>query len=151
VHLHVRALTTADAAGVGEWRYPPPYAVYDVDGHALIEELDRYWAVVDPDDQLVGFYCTGTAARVPGLPIVDGTVDLGMGMRPDLVGAGLGAAFGATVMEHVAAEHGSRALRVVVQSWNERSARLARRLGFSDAGVHAVGAVEYRVLVTTSP
>jgi RimJ/RimL family protein N-acetyltransferase len=151
VHLHVRAFTTADAAGVGDWRYPPPYAGYDVDGDALVEVLDCYRAVVDADDQLVGFYCTGAAARVPGLAVVDGVVDLGMGMRPDLVGAGLGRAFGMTAIEHVATEPGSRTLRVVVQSWNERSLRLARRLGFSEAGVHAVGPVEYEVLVRTPP
>jgi RimJ/RimL family protein N-acetyltransferase len=149
--VRVREFTTADAAAVGAWRYPGPYAVYDVDGDALVGELDYYRSVVDPDDRLVGFYCTGPAARVPGLAVVDGVVDLGLGLHPSLVGAGFGRAFGTTVLEAVASEHRSRALRVVVQSWNQRSLRLARALGFSGAGVHAVGDVEYRVLVTTSP
>jgi RimJ/RimL family protein N-acetyltransferase len=149
--VRIREFTAADAAAVGGWRYPGQYAVYDVDGHALIDDLDCYRAVTGTDDALVGFYCTGAAARVPGLSVVDGVVDLGMGMHPDLVGVGLGRAFGTVVLEHVAAQHGSRVLRVVVQSWNERSLRLARSLGFVDAGVHAVDEVEYRVLVTTSP
>ena len=149
--VRIREFTARDAATVGAWRYAGPYAVYDVDGDALVGELDRYGAVVDADDQLVGFYCTGPAARVPGLPAVGGVVDLGMGMHPDLVGTGTGPAFGAAVIEHVAAEYGSCTVRVVVQAWNERSHRLARRLGFSDVGLHAVGDVEYRVLVGTSP
>ena len=149
--VRIREFTARDAATVGAWRYAGPYAVYDVDGDALVDELDCYRAVVDADDQLVGFYCTGAAARVPGLPVVDGVVDLGMGMHPDLVGRGRGPAFGAAVIEHVAAENGSYTMRVVVQSWNERSHRLARRLGFSDVGLHAVGDAEYRVLVGTSP
>jgi RimJ/RimL family protein N-acetyltransferase len=80
--------------------------------------------------------CTGQEARVPGLAEQDGIVDIGVGMRPDLVGRGLGSAFGAVVLGHVQDVCGDRPLRAAVQSWNERSLRLARRLGFRATGIH---------------
>jgi ribosomal-protein-alanine N-acetyltransferase len=79
------------------------------------------------------------------------TVDIGMGMDPAQVGRGYGAAFGQTVLNYLSESHPSRALRAVVQSWNERSLRLTRRLGFEDAGeltvVQGGRPVAYRVVV----
>jgi hypothetical protein len=61
--VRIREFTPADVATVGGWRYTGPYAVYDVDGDALVEDIECYRAVIDADDRLIGFYCTGAAAR----------------------------------------------------------------------------------------
>ena len=55
-------------------------------------------------------------------------------MDPALVGQGHGAAFGLTVLDHLTAQHPNQTIRVVIQSWNARSLRLAHRLGFSETG-----------------
>ncbi|HEX3923509.1 MAG TPA: hypothetical protein VHY31_14565 [Streptosporangiaceae bacterium] len=72
-------------------------------------------------------------------------------MRPDLVGHGLGRPFGAAVLDHVRGRRGDLPLRAVVQSWNERSLRLTRRLGFRVNGTHQCiqdgREVSYTVLV----
>jgi ribosomal-protein-alanine N-acetyltransferase len=54
-------------------------------------------------------------------------------------------------MAFLAREYPGRQLRALVQSWNERSVRLSRRLGFVDVGeficVQRGRHVGYRVLV----
>ena len=79
-------------------------------------------------------------ARVPGLPEADGTLDVGVGMRPDLVGRGLGPEFATTVLDF-AAGRGATTLRAVVQAWNTRSLRLVERLGVVRTGTHDGGGV----------
>ncbi len=55
------------------------------------------------------------------------------------------------VLDHVRRLCGEGQLRAVVQGWNERSLRLARGLGFRDAGTHRCvqdgGEVSYVVLL----
>jgi [ribosomal protein S18]-alanine N-acetyltransferase len=150
--LRVRPLQQQDAEAVASWRYQGPWSTYDPrPGDELISAQAGYHAVVDDTGSLVGFVCIGQEARVPGLAAEDGITDIGVGMRPDLVGRGLGSAFGAVVLGHVRDLCGDGPLRAVVQDWNERSLRLARRLGFRDAGAHSCaqdGAdVSYTILV----
>ncbi len=144
--IRVRGLTPADLDEIATWRYDDRWAVYDPDGR-LDPDLG-YWAVVEgdgPTGQLLGFVCLGEDARVPGLPEVEGTLDVGVGMRPDLVGQGRGPAFASAALDFAAARGPSR-LRAVVQDWNARSLRLVQRLGFAPSGTHRVGEVGFVVV-----
>ncbi|MEO3780616.1 GNAT family N-acetyltransferase [Micromonospora sp. B11E3] len=151
--LVVRPLTREDAEQVAGWRYGGPWRIYDSrpeDG--LLSDNAAYLAVAGAGGgPLVGFCCSGAEARVPGLEPVDGVLDVGVGMNPALVGQGNGARFAAAVLDHYRSLTGVRRLRAVVQSWNERSLRLTRSLGFVEVGKHVCeqdGApVEYAVLV----
>ena len=144
--MRVRDLTPADLYDIAGWRYDARWAVYDSDG-PLDPELG-YWAVVEgsrENERLVGFGCLGEDARVPGLPEADGVLDVGVGMRPDLVGQGRGPEFAATVLDFAHARGATR-LRAVVQDWNIRSLRLVERLGFVRVGTHDVGDVTFVVV-----
>lgn len=144
--MRIRELTPADLVDIADWRYDDRWAVYDSDG-PLDPELG-YWAVVQEvgaDERLVGFGCLGEDARVPGLPEVEGVLDVGVGMRPDLVGQGLGPDFATAVLD-LAATRGATTLRAVVQDWNTRSLRLVERLGFVRTGTHPVGDVTFVVV-----
>jgi [ribosomal protein S18]-alanine N-acetyltransferase len=135
--MSIRPLRSSEAEAVAAWAYQGPWSIYDPrPGDALISAEAGYDAVVDDDGSLVGYVCVGQEARVPGLAEADGVLDIGVGMRPDLVGQGLGRAFGTVALEYLRERYGERPLRAVIQSWNERSLRLARNLGFRDAGTH---------------
>jgi [ribosomal protein S18]-alanine N-acetyltransferase len=137
----VRQLTAADAGQIATWRYGGQWRTYDSrpeDG--LLSAEAGYQAVVDPaNGALVGYLCTGAEARVPGLAEKAGVIDVGAGMRPDLVGSRIGSEFGAALLGHIAAYAGTGVrLRAVVLDWNERSLRLCSRLGFRPVGTHSV-------------
>lgn len=132
--LVLRPLTDDDARRIARWRYDGPWHVYDSrpDDPLLTVEAG-YRAVTGEDGTLVGYYCTGAEARVPGLAEEPGVLDVGVGMAPEWVGRGHGLAFARAVLDRIA---DGRRLRAVVQAWNERSLRLVDRLGFVHTGRH---------------
>jgi RimJ/RimL family protein N-acetyltransferase len=139
--VRARELTVEEAERPLGWRYPEPYATYDAEG-PLGSDLG-FFAVDDENGDLVGFGCTGAEARVPGVEEEAGTVDVGYGMRPDLVGQGLGREFVGAVLARVAEANPSARLRMSILRWNDRSRRVAQAHGFRVVG----RAGEFDVLV----
>src|SRR6187551_3606802 len=96
-------MNEADARVVQTWQYAAPYEIYSYTASAetlaeLLERRSPHYAVRDESGELVGFFCYGTSAQVwgnevPALYSQDGIIDIGLGMRPDLTGKGLGLAF----------------------------------------------------------
>lgn len=144
--LRVVAMSSEYATAIATWQYEGPWTIYDGDGTA--DSTDDYWAVTGDNGELVGFYCTGAEARVPGLEPTPDVLDIGVGMHPALVGAGNGRAFAAVVLAHCRTEYREVQARAVVQSWNERSLRLAAGMGFEQAGVHTATQDGKKVLYT---
>ncbi len=57
-------------------------------------------------------------------------LDVGVGMRPDMTGQGLGCRFVAAVLEFAAQKFAPRILRATIAGFNRRSARVFESLGF---------------------
>jgi len=117
-----RGLTPEEADAVAGWAYPPPYDLYDASESA---ELADYHPVVR-EGELVGFVCLGEHARVPGQWEARDAVDVGAGLRPDLLSQGLGT----ELMQMVTERFAGRPLRAAVAAFNERSQRLCQSAGF---------------------
>ena len=111
--MQARELTTDEAERPLGWHYPEPYATYDAEG-PLGRDLG-FFAVESEDGDLVGFGCVGAEARVPGVEEEPGTVDVGYGMRPDLIGHGLGREFVGAVLAHVVEGHPDARLRMSLE------------------------------------
>jgi len=139
----LRPLTAEQGEEMAQWRYPGPWAIYDVTGP--LDPAEGFWSVLDGSGDVVGYACFGFEARVPGLAECPGVLDVGVGMRPDLTGQGRGREFAEAVLAHGHAVSGIARLRAVVQDWNARSRRLLSGLGFVETGTHAVGDVTYVV------
>jgi RimJ/RimL family protein N-acetyltransferase len=129
--LKVRDLTDRDVRDISTWRYEGDDAAYDVTGG--VSPGLGYFAV-ERAGHLVGYCCFGAEARVPGVPAEPGTLDVGYGMRPELVGRGLGGAFVGAILAFGVARFDPERLRMLILRWNARSRRVAEGHGFAVHG-----------------
>lgn len=134
-------MNEADARTILTWQYEEPYVIYSntLSEESLLEMLERrspYYAVRDERGDLVGFFCYGTAAQVwenavPTLYSEDRTIDIGLGMRPDLTGKGLGLAFVEAGLAFAREHFSPRYFRLFVLTFNERAQRVYEHAGFT--------------------
>jgi ribosomal-protein-alanine N-acetyltransferase len=134
VTLSLAPMTATWASSVAEWRYLPPLDAYNPSEDAVASMLDGNHLAILDGGELVGFVCLGIESRVPGGPPPgDDVTDVGVGIAPDRLGERLGTRAGALVLETLQMA-GHTMLRASVLASNERSIRLAMRLGFHETG-----------------
>ncbi len=137
------------AGQVLDWRYPFPYDIYNsTRGAAGLAELlnGEYCAALDESGQLVGFCCFGASARVPAREAADcyrqPALDVGLGLRPDLTGRGLGACFLAAVLQYAGATGRLGLPRLTVLQFNQRAIKVYQHSGFTVSGEFAVSRID---------
>ena len=121
-------MSQEDAVAITTWRYPPPYDFYDADADPgdLAELLDprqregRYFSA-RADGRLIGYAQVSAG---------EGTVDIGLGLRPDLTGRGLGSSFLDAVMAFARESHEPVRFTLSVAAFNRRAIRVYERAGF---------------------
>ena len=133
----VRPIAVSDAEAICTWRYPEPYAVYNGTAATVAALLDpdyHYCAVFEEAGELVGFFCYGADARVPGELAGedpdDATLDVGLGLRPDLTGQGLGSAFVEAGLAYARETFAPHRFRLAVLTFNRRAIVVYERSGF---------------------
>ena len=130
-------LTRQEARELTGWRYPPPYQIYSLSPKylsALLKPEFRYHAVKNQSGELIAFCCFGADARVQGGNYRRGepeVIDLGVGLRPDLTGKGLGKVVIREVMEFALKTYRPKSLRVTIAEFNIRSIRAFQSCGFT--------------------
>ena len=125
----IRPMTEADASAVASWHYAEEYSFYDADADAddLAELLDpaewgrRYFAVDDAEAELVGFFV---------FKVSDHVAEIGLGLRPDLTGVGLGGSVLDAGMQYAAARFDVRSYVLAVAAFNHRAITVYERAGF---------------------
>ena len=128
--MKIQSLSEEQARAIGEWRYEFPYEWYDTAADPRRVELfanparrEGLRAVVDDEGELIGFFNfvrEGDEIRV------------GLGIRPDLTGRGLGAEFIDAGLRYATEEWAPKRFRLWVAWWNERALRAYRRAGFRE-------------------
>jgi ribosomal-protein-alanine N-acetyltransferase len=118
-----------DAEQIADWRYEPPYDFYDAraDESELVLLLDperrrdRTFSARDDTGELVGFftYAPDGAALVVGL-----------GLRPDVTGQGLGIPFVEQGLEFARGRYAPQRFRLSVAEFNERARKVYEQVGF---------------------
>ena len=133
------AMTEEAARAVAAWQYEGIYAFYNFDPrdqqHAIREMLDgSYYAATDEQGELVGYFCFGAPAQVPGGHLyglyTDDALDIGLGMRPDLTGKGLGREFLIAGLDFAQRRFAPATFRLAVAAFNQRAIRLYEKVGF---------------------
>ena len=130
-----RPMAQADAEAVAGWRYPEPFSFYDwtADEDDLAELLDAdlrgeaFFAVEDDEGQLVGYFSFKPEGR---------TLVVGLGLRPDLTGRGLGGGFFAAGLDYGRERFAPERFSLAVATFNERAIKVYERAGFERARVY---------------
>jgi RimJ/RimL family protein N-acetyltransferase len=148
VNVTFEPITPESAKSLAAWRYPAPYDTYNIgdEAAALAEMLDSrspWFVAFDADNESMGYCCFGTAAEVgwEGEPRLwtlgngdDGTLSVGLGLRPDLTGQHLGLPFFESVLAFAVERFNPAAFRLFVLPFNQRAISVYKRAGFHHVG-----------------
>ncbi|WP_099159148.1 GNAT family N-acetyltransferase [Virgibacillus ndiopensis] len=129
-----RIMTQEQAENIAfNWHYDNEYSFYDMEADR--EDLKEFlnpgtrgnsMFAVTKDDELVAFFSVNKVA--------DKTFDIGLGMRPDLTGRGMGLEFLKEAMNLVQSEYEPKKITLSVAAFNQRAIKLYRKFGFKDIG-----------------
>ncbi len=152
--LAITPLDYPAALEIATWRYPQPYASYNLGDDptmraAFLSRCERdYYQLRTPSGELQAFCCFGDEARVPGGDYRAPALDLGLGVRPDLTGRGLGRRYLDAVMAFGVERFAPQALRLTVAAFNARAIRLYAGAGFVERErfVSLFGGQEFMVM-----
>ena len=122
-------MAQTDAETVAGWHYPEPFSFYDwtADEDDLAELLDpglradAYYAVEDDRGALVGYFSFKPDGR---------TLVVGLGLRPDLTGRGLGSSFLDAGLDYGRERFEPDGFSLAVATFNERAIKVYERAGF---------------------
>ncbi|HDX9580627.1 TPA: GNAT family N-acetyltransferase [Bacillus pseudomycoides] len=136
--MNIHTLTLEEAKEVNTWQYGAPYELYNFTGatETLEELLDgTYYGVCDGQNELIGYFCFGDNAQVPGgreakLYTGEYALDIGLGMKPALTGKGLGISFLQAGLQFAKEEFKAETIRLSVAAFNERAIALYIKTGF---------------------
>lgn len=137
MEFHLRPMRWRDLPGIARWRYPNEYAIYDTSlaelaGGLLAQFIVMpsvgrvYYTVTDEHSQIVGIFSIYRRGA--------DTVEIGLGLRPDLTGQGAGLAFVRAGMDYAREHYHPRLFRLYVLAWNQRAICV-----YVAAGFHVVG------------
>jgi ribosomal-protein-alanine N-acetyltransferase len=124
-----------DARKISRWHYQPPYNFYDwtSDPDDLEELLDparregTYFSAFDGEGALVGFFEFEREGE---------TIDIGLGLRPDLTGQGLGLEYLLAGLEFAIERFSPERFTLSVAVFNERAIEVYERAGFRRGAVY---------------
>ncbi|MFC3750658.1 GNAT family N-acetyltransferase [Paenibacillus sp. GCM10012306] len=133
VTFHVVPMETSHAEDICHWSYEPPYNIYGWMPWKQMEELgiefgdpqlrsQQYVSVLNDEGDLCGF-----AQLFP----MEGVVRLGVGMRPELCGHGMGQYFVRAIVQAAVRRYPEREVDLEVLTWNQRAIRTYQKSGFT--------------------
>lgn len=131
-----RPLEKKHALAILQWRYTFPYDTYNFspntfqeDLRYLLERKNAFFALL-VQGELEGYCSFGSDGQVPGGYYNAEALDIGMGVRPDLVGQGRGKQYAQAVARYGANQYAAKQLRVTIAQFNKRAQQVWQQLGF---------------------
>jgi ribosomal-protein-alanine N-acetyltransferase len=130
MNLSLRPMAPEDVASMRTWHYPDPYDTYDLDAdpgdiHLMLAEIasdQRWFAAVDPGtDELIGFF---------EFVVLEDEVEIGLGLRPDLTGRGLGVGLVEAGLALARERWSPKGFALDVFPWNQQAIKAYEHAGF---------------------
>ena len=143
MNLAFRPLLSDDLPHLLTWQYDPPYEIYNLgngraDAEALAEAVNYFldpvycfYSVVDGDSGAVTAVVSyGLDGQVGGGDYSEDALDIGMAVRPDLTGRGVGSDFAKAAITFAIQTFHPNKLRVTIADFNGRARRVWEKHGF---------------------
>jgi ribosomal-protein-alanine N-acetyltransferase len=119
-----------------EWKYPDEYSFYDMtadveDYEEIIDpqkRKDSYFQIVE-DGQLIGFFALTQSCN---------SMELGLGMKPELCGRGMGMVFMRKIEDFIMQSYDVDMLTLSVAEFNKRAVSLYHDMGYVDCSTEIV-------------
>ena len=132
--MEYRTLNEADKRDICTWCYPGEYAVYDLPPYEEQEREKSGFCALGREGDYLGFWEDGALLGYVHMKEKPETVVIGIGLRPEKCGRGLGAAV-LTEACHLAEERfPGREISLVVRTWNTRAVKCYEKAGFHIVG-----------------
>ena len=156
VRLTFQPLEKEQALAILKWHYSSPYDCYNFNANTiqedllyLLEEKNAFCATLNLQGELEGYCSFGSDGQVPGADYSAEALDIGMGIRPDLVGKGRGKQYARAVARYGANQYAAKQLRVTIAKFNKRAQRVWQQLGFEQVETFIkIGTEEEFVVMT---
>jgi GNAT superfamily N-acetyltransferase len=134
--MHLTFLSEAHARAICGWRYPGEYSVYDLPDWE--DAVARGLGITHPGVRLREFYAVvSEAGELQGcvrLWAKTSETRVGVGLRPDLCGKGLGAELMRLAKHESWRRYGNKPITLAVRVFNQRAIRCYERAGFASYG-----------------
>ncbi|MFD2923496.1 GNAT family N-acetyltransferase [Halobacillus naozhouensis] len=127
--IQFQPITQAEAEIIAEWQYPGEYSFYDMKA-----DQEDYEEFIDPDQrskhtqsvwrhgELIGFFTSD--------PVDAQTINIGLGMHPDLTGKGEGQLFLQEGLQFIFENYAPSKVTLAVAVFNKRAIKVYERAGF---------------------
>lgn len=132
-----RPLNEKNAWAILDWKYDPPYDIYDLassDRDATLQYVldpqNAFYGIYGQQGQLEAFCSFGPDGQVPGGDYSMTALDIGLGLRPDLTGRGHGSEYVNAVIDFACRTYRPDRLRVTIAAFNSRALRVWEKAGF---------------------
>lgn len=132
-----RPLDENSARTILSWQYEPPYDMYNLAASEpentlryLLDPQNAFYSIHGQLGDLEGFCSFGPDGQVPGGDYSTPALDIGLGVRPDLTGQGLGFEYVNAVIDFADRMYSPDRLRVTIATFNTRAQRVWERAGF---------------------
>ena len=126
-------------AAISLWRYEGEYAFYNMKEPFRAEHPDQpvdenKFVWLSADGEVLGHVSYGPDGQIPteeGYSYSDSYLDVGLGLRPELCGQGLGTEYVAKCLRFARERYGRSRFRLSVAAFNQRAVKVYQKAGFS--------------------
>jgi len=153
VTFRFEPLTETEAREIINWRYPAPYDFYDLgeaDPDVVLQNLfnpnSPHFAIATDEVDFLGFCVAGPEAQVPGGDYSEPALDIGIGLRPEETGRGLGKLVLTEFLASLLATYPPNRFRATIADFNLRSQRTFLGLGFLETSRFLANGSEWVIL-----
>lgn len=131
MNLSVKELTEKNAMELCQWRYEPPYDIYNLPDWGTVKKEN--WGMANEEKRKHEFHAIYSSEALVGffrLVKKEDHIMLGLGLCPDLCGKGVGRELIGLILTTAKEKYGTIKIQLEVRAFNVRAIKCYQTAGF---------------------